>query len=181
MAPLLSPDEFTTLTGLDVDPTRLALLLDQASARVRAYCGWHIAPKLTGAVVVADGTGGRTLSLPTLLLVDLVSVSEDGTALDVATVDWSAHGVLELPRAWTCRRRGVVAVIDHGYEETPDEIGAVVCSIVARMAPNPLGLVREQTGPFSVTYPQTAPNQAGGIALNLAEEAALAPYRIPGV
>jgi hypothetical protein len=179
--PLLSPDDFRTLTGLDVDPVRLDLLLGQASAAVRAFCGWHIAPTLTGATVTADGTGGRTLSLPTLYLTNVSAVTEHGTALDLDSVTWSEHGVIERGCAWTCRRRGVVAVIDHGYETVPGEVAAVVCSIVSRVAPNPLGVVREQTGPFSVTYSQTAFNQAGGVVLLANEKDVLAAYRIPGV
>lgn len=181
MDPLLSVTDLEDITGLGLEPARAGLLLAQASAAVRAYCGWHIAPLLTGAVVVVDGNWSRTVGLPTLHLVGVASVTENGEPVDLAEISWSTYGALQRSCRWTPRRRGISAVIDHGYETVPEEVGAVVCSMVTRAGSNPLGVVREQTGPFSVTYPQSAPNQAGGMSLWASEKDILGPYRIPGI
>jgi hypothetical protein len=61
-------------------------------AEVRAFCGWHIAPEVTETLTL-DGPGGYVLVLPTLHLVDLVSVTNDGTAVtdpaSTGTSEWS--------------------------------------------------------------------------------------------
>ena len=49
-------------------------------AEVRAYCGWHIAPVVTETLTL-DGPGGHLLVLPTLRLVDLLSVTNEGHAV----------------------------------------------------------------------------------------------------
>lgn len=79
--------------------------VDVASAVVRAYCGWHIAPVLT-TDVVCDGPGSTTLILPTLRLQSINSCTVSGppddgiapTVVDLATeVEWSEAGVVRGP------------------------------------------------------------------------------------
>lgn len=187
MDPLATPEQLETYAGLGLlGEPRGDMLLDAASAAVRGYCGWHIAPSLTETLTL-DGSGGQVQTLPTLHLTDVTEVLQNGTAVDLATVQWSAAGYLWRPCAWSTPGcigapllRGVTVAIVHGYTPVPAELVAVVCSVAARAAVSPTGVVREQTGPFSVTYSQTAPNTAGGVALLPAETAILDRYRIPG-
>ena len=101
-----------------VDASRWA----QTVASVREYCGWHIAPEVDEEVTV-DGSGCAVQMLPTLRLVDLVSITNDGAA--VSNPEWSAAGFVR--GSWTCRLRGVTATMRHGYEDWPaDLLGVLV-------------------------------------------------------
>lgn len=152
MDSLVTPQQLAayprTPAGVDTDAAQP--LLDAASEAVRDYCGWHIAPIVT-ETVTADGSGGEIQGLPTLMLLDLITVSSDGTALTVADVEWSANGSMR-QCWWTAKFRGVVAEIEHGYADTPAVIVALICEMVLRGAVIPVGVTREQSGGESVTW-----------------------------
>jgi hypothetical protein len=176
---LVTPEEFRLLTGSDVEDDRAGELLAQASGLVRTWCGWHLAARLTQAVVV-DGSGAETVALPTLHLVDLLAVTENGVPVELELVEWSTAGFLiRRSRRWTSRLRGVRAEILHGLARTPTEVRAVVIAIVARAVAHPAGtgVASERTGPFQITWSQTA--QDGGLVLLDFEERVLDRYTIP--
>lgn len=152
MASLVTPTQLAAYprTPAGVDTVAAQPLLDAASEAVRDYCGWHIAPVVTETVTV-DGSGAAIQGLPTLMLLNLVSISNDGTDLDVADVEWSANGTMRYCW-WTAKLRGVVAEIEHGYEETPAVVVALICEMVLRGAVVPVGVTREQSGGESVTW-----------------------------
>lgn len=84
-----------------------------------------------------DGSGAKVLQLPTLALSDVKSVIEDGVELAPSSYSWSRTGVLrKRVGCWTPEYRGVVAVVDHGYDELEDVEGVVlqtaVRSLIAR-------------------------------------------------
>ena len=93
-------------------------------ASVRDYCGWHIAPEITETVTV-DGSGTWAQLLPTLRLVDLLSITNAGDV--VANPEWSASGVVR--GAWTGRYRGVVAEMKHGYATWPSDLLGVMSEL----------------------------------------------------
>lgn len=94
---------------------------DPALAAAQRYCGWHVHPEETTEAVL-DGPGGVLLSLPTLNLVKVLSVKEDGQTVDVADLEVSRNGMVRkksgLP--WTSALGGVVVKFAHGYEEADD-------------------------------------------------------------
>lgn len=145
------------------------LELAAAAGQVESLCGWHIAPQRTDTVTV-DGSGSQIQELPTLHLVDLVSVTEDGTAVDLdgVGVQWSATGYLWRPSVWTRRLRGVVAEIEHGYAATPPEVVAIVCANAVRGLTLVPGVSRETSGGESISY---SPGE--GVALTDQEERVL--------
>lgn len=123
----------------------MALTEEQATARaeaeVQGYCGWHIAPQLRETLTL-DGDGSGVLFLPTLHLVELHSVSVNGTPVeDLEDVEWSTSGVLRcLPR--TTRLRGVQVEVTHGYESWPVDVQAVVDRLAQRTTSDPGNLVQ---------------------------------------
>lgn len=171
---LASPEELSRYRSGDA-----ALLLGAAEAAVRSYCGWHIAPARAGDVVTVNGSGARVLALPTMRLAGVSAVLEDGTAVPLEDVQWSPAGYLWRASPWTTSLRGVSATIDHGYDEPPVEVQAVVMSVAARAVVSPDGVVRSQVGEVSVTFSQAAFNVAGGVALLDHERAVLDRYRLP--
>jgi hypothetical protein len=100
-----------------------------AVASVRAYCGWHIAPEVTETLTV-DGSGTSVQMLPTLRLVDLISITNAGSV--VTDPEWSTSGMVR--GCWTSRLRGVVAEMRHGFEEWPSDLVAVIAEMVAGIA-----------------------------------------------
>lgn len=149
--------------------------LDMATAAVRAYCGWHVAPSQVETVTVdADG---HTVLLPSLHVTAVSSVTVDDVLLEAEAFDWSAAGILRLT-ASACGFRKVTVVMTHGYETVP-EVAAIILAVSARAIASPSGVVRAQVGQISETYSQTGANQAGGVALLDAEMATLDRYKLP--
>jgi hypothetical protein len=120
-------------------------------AEVRAFCGWHIAPEVT-ETLTRDGSGGPIIVLPTLRLVDLVSITNDGTAL--TDPEWSASGMVYAGcwARWTPKFRGVVAEITHGYEEWPAELLAVMTEMASTSAGAYAGVKSVASGAHQVTF-----------------------------
>lgn len=153
--------------------------LEQAEALVRGFCGWHVAPLREDDVLTVDGTGSSILPLPSLKVVGISSIVEDGIAVDLSTVTWSASGWIKKRYGrWTCEPGGVVIILDHGHETVPAEVTAIVQAIAQRGIDNPGSLVRTQDGPFSETFAQTGFNQTTPISLLDSEKLDLGPYRI---
>lgn len=151
---------------------------DAAAALIRAYCHWHIWPRMT-ETVVCDGPGTDLLVLPTLMLTAVSAVTETRrgvggapVALNVATdVDWSEAGLVWHVdrRRWTSKPRGVSVTFEHGYQNAPSQIVQLATALAARAASNPTRLKRMQVGQRSEDY------ETAGLLQD--EMAILAPYR----
>jgi hypothetical protein len=159
---------------------------EAAQAAVRRFCGWHVAPVIEQTFTV-DGPGGHVLALPTLRLVDVLAVSQDGvefTADEIAAMDWSHDGYIRAPLQvmdwpddwrwhpgrWTKRLRGVQVTIVHGFESTP-ELEALIADLASRATTGVV--VRKQIGNRSVEF--TPPG------LLQHEKDMLAKYRLPSM
>lgn len=125
-----------------------------AVAKVRGYCGWHIAPEVEETVTL-DGSGGPVMVLPTLRLVDLVSISDDGR--EVTDPEWSHNGIVR-KYCWTRKLRGVVAEIKHGYEWWPDDLEAVTIDLASTVVP--AGVSQVNSGTHQVSFRESLPVQA---------------------
>lgn len=139
-----------------------------ACAAVRAYCGWHVAPVVTETVTL-DGRGRASYFLPTLRLVDLVSVAADGAA--VVDPEWSVMG--EVRGVYSDLLRGIVAVMEHGYADCPFEVLTVLRELSDSGVPS--GATSIAAGPYKVSFGSTGTSDA---ALLPAQRSALDAYRI---
>jgi hypothetical protein len=184
LPPLVTPAEFSAWTGgkiPEADP-RLEPLLLGASAGVRRWCGWHIAPVLE-ETLTGDGPAGRLLLLPTGRLLAVLEASDAGTVLDVSGVDFSRSGMVELPRTsgtWWSGRLGAVSVrVRHGYDlaDVPD-VAQIVKQLTANALASPMGATREQAGTVSVAWATTAPGVSGGLSLLQRDMDILAAFKI---
>lgn len=104
--------------------------LDQVTAAVRAYCGWHVAPSVSEPVTVL-GDGGSVLVLPSLHVTAVSSVV-DGDGDPVEGWSWHAEGVLT-GRTWT-RDTKYVVTLTHGHDEAPDVAGVIAELVGARIS-----------------------------------------------
>lgn len=153
----------TSLTSTDAER------LEEAEGLVRDYCGWHIAPEREDDIVL-DGTGNRILPLPSLHVVSVEDITDDGRTVAQAEVDVSASGYIKRSCAWTGKPGGITLTLTHGYETVPPGVASIVKRLAQIGVSNPGGAARIQDGPFSEAY--------GAMALTAADELALGPYRI---
>lgn len=179
--PFATHAKVAELTGQTFNPAeqaRLTVELAAVSSAIRRECGWHVAPVLTGHSLTVDGSGASVQMLPTLRLLALNAIAQDGVVLDPAAVEWSENGYLRNGGRWTRRARGLVVSIDHGYEldEVPELVklamGVALRSLHLAAVPGGGGLRQIGTGPFSATF---APGE-----LDDDELGKLAPFRIGG-
>lgn len=115
LAPADLPEE---VLARFVDEAAAQTAIDVALAVARRYCGWHVSPVVEETFEL-DGSGGRVLSPPTMNLISVSSVTENGVAVDVAKLDISRRkGTLTKPFGkWTSRDGGITVVCTHGYTE----------------------------------------------------------------
>lgn len=119
-----------------------------------------------------DGPGSRVLFLPSMKVVEIGSVTEDGTALDISTVKASVGDGGEYRRRAALRKVGgdywssdyaaIELVIDHGFDE--DEAAdwrQAILSMVDQMSllpiaggsgTSPFGIKSERIDDVAYTY-----------------------------
>ncbi|KUH90624.1 hypothetical protein [Mycobacterium sp. IS-1556] len=101
---------------LSADDPETLRALNAALAKARRWCGWHVSPVRTETLTL-DGSGSLVLEVPTLKIVSLTSVSEGGTAVDLAEVHQShdTPGLLVRTTPWTCEWGAVEVTLTHGF------------------------------------------------------------------
>ena len=147
-----------------------ARLLEVGLAAARRWCGWHVTPEQEDTKIL-NGRGGYSLRLPTMRLVSLTSIVEEGVPLDLAYLDVSEDGRVEKlyrygydylgfgdlypTRQWSIRLGGIEVTMTHGFDTAP-EFDAAVLSYIGRAAFTAAsvgGLQRTSVGPFSYATP----------------------------
>lgn len=168
--------------GTTVDP------LDAATAAVRGYCGWHVAPQITETIRV-DGSGTNRLLIPSGHVVAIAECLNDGASVDLGSLDWSEAGILAARHTaggpywyqeglatsgFTGKYRGVQITLTHGYlpEEVPD-VMQLIQGVAARARMDPTGVL---TGQRAGT--QGVNRLPGSIPLLAQEKELLAPYKL---
>lgn len=181
LPPFVSAEEFSAWTAgkIAANDPRVLPLLRGASAGIRRWVGWHIAPVLE-ETLTGDGPGGRLLILPTGRLLSVVSVDNAGDAVDNSAVDVSRSGMLELRGgAWSSRFGAVSARVRHGWDLADvGDVCQIVKQAVASALSSPMGATREQAGTISISWATTAPGVSGGLSLLERDLALLAPFKI---
>ena len=178
MPDLMTKAQFNTATGSQfVSAEGLDIALAAASAAIRNYCGWHIAPSLT--CKATSWGGGRYLFLPWAAMTAVASVTENGVTLDPARYDWAAKGVIRrrdgfywCDAAWNT----IVVTATAGYDTVDNVLQQVIIQLVGNALVAPLGVREEHAGQVGITYNQTGNGMTGGITLTPRDEALLEPY-----
>ena len=143
-----------------------------AADAVRAYCGWHVAPVVEETLIL-DGRGGGRLILPTLRVVDILSLTVDGMIVDEPV--WSTAGVLW--GRFPDRPRSVTVTLQHGYETAPTDLVALITAVTAAgsVAAVPASA---QVDDARITFAQpAAPYTTGGFTAG--QRSLLDRYRLP--
>jgi len=175
--PELTPADVEQYTRKRLDKTdaETERLLAAGLATVRQFCGWHVTPVKTGHEVELDGPGGRLLALPTLRLVTLTEVTEDGKTLDVSGLYVSKRGLVRKKSGgfWSPHYGAITVTMDHGIEDT-DAFNAAVLSFIDRMSKAPTGGDPIAVGPFRWAEQKTVSRSA----FSATELAILEQYRL---
>lgn len=180
-----TPDELESFTKGQVDSLdpRVADAIKAVTLSIRREAGWHIGPEVEAHSLTLDGPGGKVLHLPTLKLLNLVSVTQLGTALDLTndTHDWSELGLVEKRdgTTWTDRYRKIQVVMDHGFKDVSD-LKFLTLSLASRGLSSPFGATREQAGSMSIQWATPQAGVAGGIVPTQVEMTIIDKYRLVG-
>lgn len=161
---------------LDRDDSETARMLRLGLSAARRRCRWHVYPMRVDEIVTLDGPAGRLLRLPTMRLVELTELTEDGTPVPLSDIDVSKRGMVEKRSGafWTRRFSGIVAKMTHGYgeDDIPEDFNSAVLSIIDRASFAPAGGRARVIGPFQYDIEKAA----GGWTEQ--ERAWLDPFRI---
>ena len=159
---------------LNAADTETDQVLARSLAEVRRWCGWHVTPEREDILTI-DGPGGRLLRLPTLNLVELGAVTEEGSEVDLADLEWSRTGVVSKTSGvyWTSRLGGIAVTMTHGFDDAPD-FEAAVLSIADRRSQATSGGTAISVGPFRFSEERTP----AGAAFTGAELSILEHYRL---
>lgn len=173
MESLVTPEEFAAYLQRDLDRSTAEVAVAGASGVVRQWCRWNIT-RTTESMEVDSG-GSQYINLPTLHLRDVNSLTVAGELVDASSYTWSRAGQLYRAQGWPRGFRMVDAVVDHGYDDIPDEIRIVVLSLAARYYVNPEGLRSKTVGNASRVFVlETMRGDLAELEIRL-----IAGYRIP--
>lgn len=122
MAEELTPTDVENFTEgrLSATDPEVGRALKRALSRARRYCGWHVSPVLTETLTL-DGFSSSYLVLPTLKVVSLNAITEDGAPVDLSEVKQSAcePGILTRAQRWRAGYSNITVDLAHGF--TADE------------------------------------------------------------
>lgn len=150
----------------------------RASARIRAYCRWHVSPSITETITL-DGSGQQFLMLPSLYVTDVATVTEDGTVLASDQYEWSVSGqMFRVPR-WSGHFRSVEVEFTHGYSVAPEGLRDVCITVAKRLPIEESSVSQESAGGVSRVYAGLLAGQASlAEAFTAAERLALDEFRL---
>ena len=154
---------------------RIEPAISAASAAIRAYCGWHVAPVLDCSITL-DGEAGD-IWLPTNALASVTSAKVGGE--DVTVTGSNRRGRVRLAHK-TCGLGNVAVDYVAGYDVAacPDLMGVVVQRVMASVAMTTYGVSQETAGGVSISYSGSALSDLGSAFLPDSVKAALSTYRL---
>ena len=163
-----TPPAVTAPDGVDQDAWTAAV------SAIRAWCGWHVAPAHLETLRL-DGTGAREVFLPSLHVLEVLQVLDDGR--EVTDFEWSTNGIIRKASPFTRKLGGITVQLKHGYPDMPEVLGGVAKAMSGLAGASAAAQVT--SGPFNVSPPVGV--EGGGVGLNSLHRAALAPYRLGGL
>lgn len=184
MPELTTADVETYTQGRVPANARTGMLLAAALVEARRFCGWHVTPVQTDTVAL-DGPGANPLGLPTMQLVGLASITQDGDEVDLGELHWLTptdgqprRGLVSKKRTsahrWSTQRGSITVTMAHGF----DDDGAAdwrlgVLRTVERMASS-----TRDTPDMKRKKVDDVEYEWFEVAASLLDEATLAPYRL---
>ena len=157
-----------------------AFWMRAAQGAIRRECGWHVAPVITETLVI-DGAGGRELLVPSLRVIELVSVLNDGDDVTDKVRFSRRAGVLELDAGWSCKVASIEVTMRHGFpaNDVPD-VAALIVTLTKRASQGAAAgiTVQQNIGPAGQRIATGRDGGALGVPLLQSERDTLSPYRL---
>lgn len=173
--PATAEDLLKLAQGRVQDSALAGAAVERVWAAVRSYCGWHVAPVRSETVVV-DGDGCRILQVPSLRVVDVSEVREDGVRLERSAFMWSGDGSLKKRvGVWSREWRGVEVDLEHGFDDAAD-LDGVVLQVALRAVIAPAGQTRARVGQIDEQFGVSV----SGFGFLASEVAVLESYAVRG-
>lgn len=184
---LIDASTFNRMTGDRFAGMDVSSALASVSAAIRGYCGWHIAPNVT-CYFETNGPG-RTITVPTLALTDLIEVTEHGQELDADELEWLQSGLIRKPPSlcwhhpgWHPKWRSVHVTYESGYDmDAVPDLAAIVSQVASNHLAAPAGVRSERAGNVEVSYNTTGNGVSGGVTLLSRDMSMLGQYRLPAI
>jgi hypothetical protein len=150
-------------------------LLDDASALVVGYTGQQFLPgESFNLLQVKQGNKIRLTQRPATDVIAITTTDGD----DVVWT-WDGFQTVTIDSVSTCNGDRLVVNYEHGNATVPQDVVAIVASMVARTISIPTeaaaGVTQQSVGPFSVTYANWA--VGGQVMMSPAEQITLNRYR----
>lgn len=182
MTPLATIDQLQARLSVDIsDVERAGVLLEDASATVRSYCGQDFTASTTTARLKVKR---NVVRLPQRPVTDVDEVAD--TNGNTLTHEWVAGDRVKIQAnlddfssvPWSSDISWVDVTYSHGYESVPDDIIAVVCQIAGRAfgtSPEAAALSSESLGSYA--YSTGGAAASGAVGMLAGERAVLDRYR----
>ena len=155
---------------------RVESAISAATASIRAWCGWHVAPVLTCECVM-DGERGD-IWLPCVGLRSVESVEFDGVGQTVSGFNRFGRVRTANPQPTGLGNVSVSYTAGFDVAAAPDLADVIAQRVVAAVALGSYGIASESAGGVSISYSGTALSDAGGVFLTDSVKAALMPYKL---
>lgn len=199
----ITAQEFDNFTGNKFHgDVRISANIPSASASIRNYCGWHIAPNLHCGLFInmkdlrdAFVGGDLLIQLPAtyvtsiekIILNAVYNVEEDeyiGEEVDSDGYDFGmGDGLLRIyDVGQRCRKSKVFIHYTAGYSDSQiDVIKELTANRVTYAVANPYGINSESAGGVSVSYSSTWAGRTSSTALADDSREVLDAYKAKGV
>lgn len=143
---------------------------DAASALIRAWCGWHVAPVVEQTITL-DTREGAAVLLPSLRVVDVIACTYDGVDI-LPGLEWSADGMIRYP--FRRKFRSLTVTLRHGFDI--EDVAPIVERVASRLTTQEPGVTQTQktAGPFQ----QTISYASAGAGLLAEDRESLRPYKL---
>lgn len=189
---LMNEVEFINFTNgkFASSDTRIGPNIASASAAIRNFCGWHIAPSLPCAMLynVADlrdafVNGDLLIQLPATFVTNVSKVMLDDEVVNSDRIDYGmGDGLVRIYDVGGLDRRSKVYIeYDAGFPDTSiSDIKELVASGVTRALTNSFGVASEAAGGVSISYSSTWSGKGSTALANDARQT-LDAYKAKGV
>lgn len=148
----MSTDELNTVDVQDYTAGRLQASSDRVDKMLKAallvarrHSQWHVTPVREDEEITLDGPDSRVLWLPSRKIIDITSVTENGTAIDLARLTWSKGDLRPVAMRkrsggwWTDQYQSIDIVMTHGYAPAEaEDWRQAVLSMVDQMSLLPI-------------------------------------------
>jgi len=170
---LATLEDLEQLLGSSVDASRAETLLAHASAAVRSYTGQHFTRETTTVTVRVPKSRWLRLAQRPVWTVDAVTDTNDNPltftfdGLDRVRIPANVPSEFSF-EPWLSPVRTAKVTYDHGYDQTPGDIIAVVCQVAGRaygVKADDTALNQETLGSYNYSTGNAAASGATGLLL----------------